>query len=90
MGSGQLHPYAFRFNIVTYLKKGENMLEFVLKNSGFPGLVFWAQIGDQVILSGKKTLYSADGKTNWLQAQVAGIPPCAPWGKIIVLDYKIK
>ncbi len=90
LGSGQLHPYAFRFDIAPYLKKGVNMLKFVLKNSGFPGLVFWAQIGDQVVLSGKNTLYSADGKTNWLQAQVAGIPPCAPWGKIIVLDYKIK
>ena len=32
LGSGQLHPYAFRFDIAPYLKKGVNMLKFVLKN----------------------------------------------------------
>lgn len=90
LGSGQLHPYAFRFPIASYLKKGENVLEFTLKNSGFPGLVFQAQVGRQEILSGKNTQFSADGKTDWIPAEVAGKPPCAPWGKIITLDYGIK
>lgn len=80
IGGGGTYLCAFQYDLKPYLKKGPNLLEFTLTNSGYPVLLYEAELGKRRLLSGKDTEFSLDGKTSWRPAKLKGTPPVAPWG----------
>ncbi len=90
VGEASNHAMAHCYNLVSRLKKGKNELTFELHNNAGPsGLLFEGEFtaGGKTIpfASGKETVFSEDGMTGWVPAEVHGVPPAAPWGPVNVL-----
>ncbi|MCX6983508.1 MAG: hypothetical protein NT118_01990 [Lentisphaerae bacterium] len=84
------HALTLQFDIAKYLKRGDNNLTFEIYNiSGPSGLLYEGEtdVGGQTLklASGKNTLFSEDGKSDWVAPYLAGTPPVAPWGELTVL-----
>ena len=85
------YSVATRFDVAKYLVKGENTFSFEVANSSGPsGLLYLGSITDGgkeiAVTSGPETLFSADGKADWVKAVQVGPPPCDPWGEVMLLD----
>ena len=69
-----------RFDVADKLLKGKNQLTAVVENQvGQTGFVYELVAPDIHIASGKDTMYSFDGKTDWKNAACLGKPPVKPW-----------
>jgi len=62
------------------LKKGTNWLSGTLFNySGPTGVIYELKADKTLVSSGETTLFSEDGKREWIAPHVIGKPPVRPW-----------
>ena len=67
-------------DVTKLLKRGANELSGTLFNhSGQCGVVFELKSDKTITASGGETLFSEDGRENWVEATLLGKPPVKPW-----------
>ncbi len=81
--NGKEHTTVYQFDLSGRLSKGKHILTGTLENiNGTTGIVYAILCdGKPVAASGKDTLFSVDGKTDWRNGLERGNPPIAPWGR---------
>lgn len=81
VGNYSGHSSVSQYDIAKYLKKGENVIIFVVENATGPtGLVYEIEVNGKKYPSGDDTMFSFDNKTKWTKAHSFGKPPVKPWG----------
>ncbi|MBP5640872.1 MAG: hypothetical protein J6X55_15430 [Victivallales bacterium] len=86
INGAKVHGGAGGFRVLTevevtgLLKKGDNRISGSLYNGiGPTGVVYEIKAAETLVSSGEETLFSEDGKSNWMKPHVFGKPPVRPW-----------